>query len=44
MGYNSPCPKELMVDHNSVLRPVSFMISYLDRDLIAYLYVGSYLL
>jgi len=33
-----------MVDHDSALRPVSFMISYLDRYLTAHLSVGSYLL
>ena len=44
MGYKSPCPKEFMVDLDSVLRPVSFMISYLDRYLMAYLSVGNYLL
>lgn len=36
--------QEHTVDHDSALRPVSFMISYLDRYFMLYLSVGSYLL
>lgn len=39
MGCKIPCTKELIFDRNSVLRPVSFMISYLDRYPMAYLSV-----
>lgn len=40
--YRIPCPKELFINHNSVLIPISFMINYLGRYLMAHLSVDSY--